>query len=105
MKTLVNVTENNWFEEIMQAVRFVYTGHGLDGFPRENHTLTLERDNEPVKYVTGLRWKNYILTGPDKNNITNLVVGYIENKNDIIGNRLYTDLLPTDKIYISNDNP
>ena len=104
MKTLVNVTENNWFEEIMQAVRYIYTGHSLDGFPRENYSLTLERDNEPVKYVTGLRWKDNNLTGSQKNEISNILVGYINNKEDIIGSRLYTDLLPSDKIYICNDN-
>jgi hypothetical protein len=104
MKTLINVTENNWFEEIMQAVRFIYTGHTLDGFPRDGHSLILERENEPVKYVTGLRWKDNTLIGPQKNEINNILVGYINQKEDILGGRLYTDLLSTDKIYISIDN-
>jgi hypothetical protein len=104
MKTLINVTENNWFEEIMQAVRFIYTGHTLDGFPRDGHSLILERENEPVKYVTGLRWKDNNLTGFQKNDITNILVGYINQKEDILGGRLYTNLFFTDKIYINIDN-
>jgi hypothetical protein len=51
-----------------------------------------------------LRWKDNNLTGFQKNDITNILVGYINQKEDILGGRLYTDLLSTDKIYISIDN-
>lgn len=104
MKTLVNITENNWFQEIQQAVFFLYTGHGIDGFPRSGYSLVLERRGEEDKLITGLRWKNKDLPLPEKNDINNIVIGYINNVNEIVGRRLYTDLLPTDKIYLISPN-
>lgn len=104
MKTLIDLTSINWFDEIMQKVRFVYTGHGLDGFLRAGYSLTLERENEPVKYITGVTWKNPSLNDTEKKVISNVLIGYINDKNDIIGGRLYTELSITDKIYFCDDN-
>jgi hypothetical protein len=101
MKTLVNITENNWFQDIRTAVRYVYTGHGADGLMRDNCALTLERNGEPVKYITGLTWKNFTLIEPDKNNISNILLGFINAPEDILSGRLYTELLITDKIYLN----
>ena len=102
MKTLVNITENNRVEIILKAVQYVYVGHGADGFMKDNCTLTLERDGEEVKYITGLRWKDYTLLEPEKNNTSNILLAYINNVEDIPSfNRLYTDLLITDKIYLN----
>lgn len=101
MKTLVNITENNWFEDIRKAVFYVYTGHGADGFLREGFTLTLERDNEQPKYITGLRWIDPSLPLTERNHIDNILLGYINNVNEIQGGRLYTSLLSTDKIYLN----
>jgi len=97
MKTLINIT----FEDIKQAILYVYTGHGADGFMRTGCTLTLERDGEPVKYITGLKWKNNSLLEPEKNQINNIVLGYINNIEDITSGRLYVDLLSNDKIYLN----
>lgn len=104
MKTLIDLTNINWFDEIMQKVRFVYTGHELDGFLRPGYSLTLEREGELVKYITGVRWKNPSLNESEKKTISNILIGYINDKNDIIGGRLYTELSITDKIYFCDDN-
>lgn len=97
MKTLINIT----FEDIKQAVLYVYTGHGADGFMRTGCSLTLEREGEAIKYITGLKWKNHTLPEPEKNEVSNIVLGYITNVDDIVGDRLYTNLLSNDKIYLN----
>jgi hypothetical protein len=102
MKTQINITENNWFQDILTAVRYVYTGHEeADGLMRPNYTLTLEREGEPVKYITGLTWKDFTLTEPEKNNISNILIGFINTPDDIIFGRSYTELLISDKIYLN----
>lgn len=96
MKTQVNITSNNWTQEIVQALRYVYKNHSNPGYPKTGCTLTLERDNAVITPVNGLaKLDRTIQESLD----SNLVALY----NDNIGQQIRVPLLSTDKIYLTEE--
>jgi hypothetical protein len=94
MKTQINVTSNNWTQEIVQALRYVYRDHENPGHLRTGCTLTLERENGFTMPVSGLSKLDKTI---EENLDTNLVIIY----NNEMGEQTRVDLLPTDKIYLT----
>ena len=94
MKTQVNITSNNWTQEIVQALHYVYRDHENPGHLKTGCTLTLERESESVMPVSGLVKLNKNI---QENLDTNLVVVY----NNEVGQQTRMTLLPTDKIYLT----
>ena len=94
MKTQINVTSNNWTQEIVQALRYVYRDHENPGHLRTGCKLTLERENGLTMPVSGLSKLDKTI----KENLdTNLVIIY----NNEMGEQTRVDLLLTDKIYLT----
>ena len=94
MKTQINVTSNNWTQEIVQALRYVYRDHENPGHLRTGCTLTLERENGFTMSVSGISKLDKTI---QENLDTNLVVIY----NNEVGQQTRVTLLPTDKIYLT----
>ena len=96
MKSQVNITSNNWTQEIVQALRYVYKNHSNPGYPKPGCTLTLERDGAVVTSINGLaKLDKTVQESLD----TNLVALY----NDNIGQQIRVTLLSTDKIYLTEE--
>lgn len=94
MKTQINVTSNNWTDEIVQALRYVYKDHENPGYLRAGCTLTLERENGLTMPVSGISKLDKTI---EENLDTNLVIIY----NNETGEQTRVNLLPTDKIYLT----